>query len=192
MALPIIAHTFRCSFIWADVAYARNAVNVMHFSKASADSADIAAAIDTNISVTMFGVQRNTSEIQSIVVTPLDGTSVSTEFLTGGGANYKGAIGGGDTIPQVANLIKLTTNQRGRSHQGRVYLPWVCESQVAFGSLISTDAADISTAWLDFVTGMADSGVSMVVASYKLASASPVTGARCEQQTVTQRKRQPR
>jgi len=95
-------------------------------------------------------------------------------------------------IPQVSALVKLTTNERGRSKRGRIFLPWVNEGIADQGTLTSTRQTAMQSAWNTFISDMSTNNCPVVVASYKLASSAIVQTLFVESLLATQRLRQPR
>jgi hypothetical protein len=194
--LPVINDTFRCALNWTMSDFAGSAENVMHVRAgvAGKTAADIFEAIDDALQPSMFAAQYSNAFVQSVSITPLDGVSATVEFLTPGTGDWVGGSSG-QPIPQQANLIKLSTGLRGRSFRGRLFLPWVAENATSNGSIGSSLATTITTAWTAFQTALqadADGPYELVVASYKLASAHTVTAVGAEPETGTQRRRQSR
>lgn len=193
-ALPVIAKTYRCAFNWRNPSAGGTATNVMHFRTAGSavSEAAVFACLNSHVTAAMWGAVAGTLFVNDVEITPLDATSASGDFPTGGGAKWTGA-GTGDPIPASSSLIKLTTLARGRSFRGRVYLPATGEGDQANGAI--SGAAGITTAWQAFQTAINADGttpMSLVIASYKLAIANDVVSLTCEAGAATQRRRQTR
>jgi hypothetical protein len=124
-----------------------------------------------------------------IVITPLDGSSVTFPYITPVVTHWHGPQTTQDVSPQVAGLIKLVTAKRGRAYRGRVYLPNVSEAAQAAGQVDSTTVANTTTAWAAFVAAMASAGTHLCVASYKNATQETVVAAAMEHYIATQRRR---
>src|SRR5262249_41995151 len=122
----------------------------------------------------------------------LDGSSATQSFTTGGPAKWKGTETGEEVIAQMAMLVKIQTALRGRSHRGRIYLPWVSEGSQTAGVIGPTIVAAAQTAWTAFIAAMNTADAEVGVASYKHASWQPCTVAAVESFGGTQRRRQPR
>lgn len=190
--LPIIPDVYRVTFEWNTIAGLPSPVNVMHFEAASSNAAAVAAAIDAHVTANMWAHTTTAYGINTQLVTPLDGGGSSVAVNTGRPAKWSGTNAVGDIIPQAAQLVKLLTDFRGRSHRGRAFLPFVAEASASNGQSGSFFGAAQQTAWSNFLTAMNTALVFPVVASYKLASADHVTQYAIEQFYGTQRRRQPR
>jgi hypothetical protein len=164
----------------------------MHFHSASFDVPSLITAIEANVQANMWAQTRSDTGIIEYVLTPLDGFGASTLHSTGLPAKWKGTQALGDTIPQVAALVKLSTVLRGRNWRGRVYLPFPSEDVCNSSILTPTPRAAMQTAWDAFRTGMSAASKQWLVASYKLAGSADVTASFVEQLLGTQRRRQPR
>jgi hypothetical protein len=142
----------------------------------------------------MWATVAPTMFVDAVNITPLDGSSASQLFPTGGGAKWTGA-GSGDPIPNMATVLKLTTPLRGRSFRGRLFLPAVPEGDQANGQLATGPVASAQAAWDTFRAAIftdATTPLSIAVASYKLSVATIVTGTLIESAAATQRRRQTR
>jgi hypothetical protein len=190
MPLPVIADVYRTALVWHNSFYSRDAVNVMHFRAPGGSAASVWTALDANVTAAMWGPSTVDDQVTTATITPLDGTSNSVVHNIATVARWSGAQTTGDIIPQVAALVKLTTAFRGRSHRGRLFIPFPAETKVSLGTLDGTVRTTANTAWSTFVTNMAAAGVHLCVASYKYASSSDVTGAVMENLLATQRRRQ--
>jgi hypothetical protein len=195
-ALPSIANTFRCAFRWSDTS-GQNAVNVIHITTSAAGRTplQVFTALDANVDTNMWGFQSTNAAVDSIDITPLDGVSATNSFLTGRPGKWTGQSGGTDYTPAVSALIKLQTVHRGRSHRGRIFLPFVVEGMVTRGVLDAGVVASVGAAWSDYADDLvadATTPCSIVVASYKLASADVAHVVSCESVAGTQRRRQGR
>jgi hypothetical protein len=140
------------------------------------------------------------ASIVTVDITPLDGTSATQSFTTGGGAAWSGSSGG-EMIPQVAVLVKLQTSLRGRSNRGRVFLPMTAETAAGAGFVAGGEDVTITNAWTTFANALpadATTPADLVIASYDRrhagagAHATNVTAITCELALATQRRRQTR
>lgn len=189
--LPVIPDVYRCALKWAN-ASGGYAINVTHWhylgglTDPLAIAADLAAKWIANDTAAMYGAQTISMSGDLFTITPLDGSTASVDVAA------SGVIGtsGGQTIPNMAAVIKLKTGLRGREYRGRVYLPGVSES-LSDNGLLSGNAlpANLGPAWAQFLTDMAVDDWQWVVASYKLAVATPVTSVTSEKYAGTQRRR---
>jgi hypothetical protein len=189
-ALPVIAGIFRVAFLYQSSG-GQHAVNVMHFSSATGDAADVWSAIETNWDRDLIRAVEESVTIIRLDITPLDGATATQSFSTGSGAIWTGEACP-ELLPAVAAMVKLTTGLRGRSKRGRVFLPFVGESVAAAGFLATGTQGLMQAKWSTFITDMGISGVPLHVASYKNATSERVISANVEQAFGTQRRRQSR
>ena len=187
--LPVITDTFRVALNWTNGS--RTAENVMHF-RGPGDAAALMGDLDSHVTREMWNATNQDTIWNTASITPLDGSSATSEFPFGGASNANRGIQTGQPIPQSAAIVKLTTALRGRSFRGRLYLPDVAENIQDAGELLDTMVSTWQSAWDDFLADMSGAGFPLVVASYTLASAEDVTSVLCESQTGTQRRRQSR
>lgn len=187
--LPIITSTWRVAFNWFDSTTAVTAENVMHFREGSTGVLALSAAIDSHVTAGMWQQTTANQVIQSLDLTPLDGSGLTQHFITGSGVKYSGDLSGGDYIPQGCMLVKNLTGVRGRSHRGRVYLPWVAESVQSNGTLTAANVASCTTAWNTFLAAMRADEWAPVVASYTLGTAEDTIAFTVEPKMATQRRR---
>lgn len=187
-ALPVIANVYRTALIWSDGA-GSDAVNVLHFRGAPGSAAGLYTAIEANVTANMWAQTSSTTFIREVAITPLDGSTATLVNNPVTAAKWSGQSTSSG-IPQSANIIKLRTAKRGASYRGRIFLPWVTETAQAFGILDSTSVTTQTATWVTFRTAVAAAGYTLVVASYKLATAELVVTATSELYTGTQRRRQ--
>lgn len=188
--LPTIPNTHRVAFNWANADNPTwRATNVMHFSKSGGNPADLVTKIDSHVTATMWGQTSSSASVSNLVVTPLDGSSVSFPFNTGSPAKWKGTLSSFNYVPQVACVVKELTGKRGRSYRGRVYLPWVLEDTQLAGLLTASIQGTMQTAWLAFFSAMTADSWDWVVASYKLSTSEKIVAIAVEQNLGTVRKR---
>jgi hypothetical protein len=114
--------------------------------------------------------------------------SAAETFVTSG-VKWAGATTG-ESIPQVAGIIKLQTGLRGPRHRGRVFLPFICEGAQSNGTLALT--GDPGGAWTNFIVAMIASLTPLGVASYVHSDWNAAGGAIAETKSATQRRRQHR
>lgn len=162
----------------------------MHFRTNDVpDSALLNEALQAHITTNMFACVSGFMKIDHVDITPLDGSTATASFPAG--TAWKGNAGD-KPIPAVAQVIKLTTLKRGRSHRGRVFLPNVDEAVFEGGGLADVQFSLTVPAWSAFRDAMETDGWPLVVASYKLATADAVTVTTPEKIACTQRRRQSR
>lgn len=188
--LPVIADTFRVALHWIHPE-GGHAVSVIHMRAPSMTADDVWTAFDAHVAKEMWNAVSNLATIDVVRITPLDGTSVTLEHHPPAAAKYTGNSTG-EAIPQMAAIIKFLTALRGRSHRGRIFLPFVAESGQNTGTLDDGQVAAMQSGWVTFRAAMALEGITLVVASYKLVSATDVDISIAEQFTGTQRRRMQR
>lgn len=170
--LPVIADIARVELEWSNGAGA-TAVNVFHVEAPGLTEAEIGAVLEAHWDDTMQSEVSGAFEFHEWKITLLDGASPQVAVPNGG---HSGGAGG-DAIPEQAQVVSLRTGTRGPRGRGRLYLGPVTESSTSFGSLSSSVVATIIAAWITFANAIeADANpVRLVVASYKYATAAPVT-----------------
>lgn len=190
--LPVISDVYRCAINWSNTTSLAQATNVIHIRKSGSNPADIFADLDAHFAAAMWQAQAIDTIIANIVITPLDGTSVSFPVVPTPGVKYHGVASTGDMSPQTANIVKFLTAKRGRSYRGRLYLPFPAESATSNGKLTGATVTAGQAAWVTFVNAMNTAGSQIVVASYVHATAENVIATLYESFTATQRRRQKR
>jgi hypothetical protein len=190
--LPVIGGVFRCTFRYTAIAGLPLAVNVMHFYKAGGTAAALWTALDAHSSANMRACMENSTGVDFVDITPLDGGTVTETHATGAASKWYGTQSSSQITPQVAAIVKLKTDVRGRSYRGRAFLPWVVESAMNQGVLDSTIKSSMQSAWNTWLSAMQGDNYYPVVASYKLATKSDITSIEIENYLGTQRRRQPR
>jgi hypothetical protein len=194
-ALPVIAQTFRCALNWRSSA-GQIAVNVIHIHTAAAgkSAADVFENLNDDMGSNAWLTVSSTAVVESVSITPLDGVSATVTFAPTVPAHWTGGQAG-DFSPATSTLIKETTSLRGRSHRGRIYLPFTGESVMSNGIIDPTTVATMSTEWnalQGVLAADALTPMSICVASYKLATQIAVDTFFVEGVAATQRRRQGR
>ena len=192
--LPVLTDVFRCVLRYT--AAGQNAVNVMHIqSTSTATPSDIYTAFDAAWTTNQLAYAANTAHLNQIDITPLDGVTATQSFSLGG-SKYVGGADVADYKPAEAVMVKLTTALRGRSHRGRLFLPFPARDATSDGIINPTTQGVMATAWGTFVSTLnGDSSpgpYNLVVASYKLPAATVVETLSIENEIGTQRRRQSR
>lgn len=195
MPTPVITNVYRVVFQWAApvTGFVPAAVNVMHVRSAEGNPTTVLGVVSGAVTGQMWGPVSDGAAVDRMTCQKLDGTSAPVELATTDDADFVGQTPG-NPIPQSAAIIKLTTALGGRSHRGRLYLPYVSEGAQNNGSIPDDITGPTTDAWTDFQTaiGAASPACEVVVASYLLETAARVTGFVCESPTGTQRRRQTR
>lgn len=196
MALPIIADTIRASINF-HCANGHHAAMVMHFRKTGALTFTGAIAILDPILFDYLNTDHapgsawknlspTTAGIETISYTPLDGTSATQVFQ-----HTLAGLDGGDPLPASVSLVAtLRTLTRGRSYRGRVYTGPFSETSNTAGAPVATVPPKVAGQlnWLRG-TGLTATGLSLVVASYKVPTATDVASVTCDSRWDTQRRR---
>jgi len=188
--LPVINGVQRVAAIWTTAA-GQYSTNVMHFQKVGGTSLDLGNKLNARWVQDMNDMISNVYTLSSFDITPLDGGSVTTTVATGGSAAF---IGGqtGNVVPASTGIIKLQTALRGRSYRGRLFLGPSAEGNIDNGQQGAGIIGTVGPAWNTFRANMLADLWQMVVASYTLGTASPVTNIVAEQGVATMRRRQTR
>lgn len=191
--LPIIEGLSRVVLVWTHSAGQR-AVNVMHFQAEPSESAALATLIYNSFTVAMWGTVVNAAHIDHIEITPLDGISGTRLQSPTAGAQTTNSTGQstGDMTPAAAVVVKQATGLRGKSHNGRIFLPFTAESDTATGFITSAKQGTMNTAWENFRAAMATGLHYWSVASYKNADFNAISSVNVELPLATQRRRQSR
>jgi hypothetical protein len=192
--LPVIPGVKRVAMRWNCLG--QTAVNVIHIATTNevATAEATAQLFQDHATVAMWNILSLDAKLQQLDVTPLDGGSATVSHVLPDAAPFHG-VGDGDFLPSSAVLIKLTTAIRGKSYRGRIFLPFPPETSVANGSITVGSAGTLGAAWAAFGAALvtdATTPAHMVVASYKLATATPVIAWTGEVVLGTQRRRQTR
>lgn len=155
--LPVIANTFRCAFNWTEDDTGQTAVNVMHFHSMGT-ATDVFNAIASAVGSDLWSTTVPGAFVRSISITPLDGTTATSDHPTSGApstAPWAGSTAG-DFVPAVAVLVKLQTGIRGRPNRGRVYLPFTSEGAMSDGKIGGGLLGTLTTGWSDFLADLGD------------------------------------
>lgn len=186
--LPIIENVYRCALNWTGAA--QTAENVIHIQQDGGSSDSVFAGLNDAQSTHMFESASSSTGVYSVSITPLDGSSVTSDYIAPS-TDWNGNTGG-NWSPAVAVTIKMLTAIRGRSFRGRLYLPFTADSAQENGSIGGSMAGTMANAWADWLAALADETLVPVVASYKLAVATPIVSILPQLGCSTQRRRQRR
>lgn len=192
MPLPEIEDVYRCAFTWTNPASPSYAVNVLHVRCPLGVEEDVFDAIDDGVQLHQFETVINDWSVTDLTITRLDGGSASKQFEP---TNWQGESDSATgAIINAPVIIKMQTGLRGPANRGRIYLPFTAEPAQLDGKLSAGVAAEVTTAWADWMAAMeADSpGVVLGVASYAHETFNPVTNILCENELGTMRRRQQR
>jgi len=190
MPLPTIANCYQVKLIWVDALEQRQATNVFHVSDAvgAGDEVAIMAALDGHVTANMWLLQCTTASVVRVDITYLGIPSATRSFTPVTPAHWTGA-GGTDPIPQGCSVVTLQTATRGKSHRGRLYLPWIAELEQTAGLLNGANVITSQAAWTAFLAAMSAAAVPISVASAKLSSQTLVTSFLYRPYLKTQRRR---
>jgi hypothetical protein len=190
MPLPTIANCYQVKLVWTNAAMQRQATCAFHVSDVTGagHEAAIMAVLNTEIDATLWTVLSGGAVITRVDITYLGTPSATVSFIPVTPAHWTGG-GGTDAIPQGCAVVTLQTATRGKSHRGRIFLPWVGEVEQLQGVLLAADVATMQTAWSDLVDDMAAASFPLSVASKLLSSQSLVVSAVVRPFLKTQRRR---
>jgi hypothetical protein len=171
-------------------------VNVLHFVRSSNayDLDDLTNLLDSYFTSDMWGLSSSADVCSHLEITALYDTSSSRVFTL---SSPIVGQGGGDYWPNSCGLIKMTTDQRGKSYRGRVYLPDIAETFVDNGVIKTANQNATTTAWDTFANLMVGSDQwALGIVSYVHNNAprttgviTQVTNVGCESHIATQRRR---
>jgi len=189
--LPVIANVYRVALNYLHGGTAQIAVNVIHVRSASTNPALVALAIHSSMLNKMFTTMSSGALCKSMDLTRLDGTSAAYHHTM---TPFSGQGSSGDFEPGSTAVVGFRTALRGRSHRGRLYLPFLAEGQASNGQLTAGQALVLLLGWSNFVNALPTKTplCFLVVASYKLATATDVVTTPVLRAYGTQRRRQER
>jgi hypothetical protein len=190
--LPVIAGVTRVALNYV-LASGGTATNVIHIFGVL-EPAPLADAIEAAVPDTgsaMWGTMSSSARVSSLDLLPLDGATATYHRELDTLAQYYGQ-GGGPAIIAGCCLVRCQTATRGRSNQGRIFLPFVGESVYDDGRLDSTSVDDVTNGWNAFNTALNVDSCTVVVASYRHRDAHEVTSFSARVKAATQRRRQER
>lgn len=190
MPLPVIPYVFQCRLIWSSSQAPRNASNNLYFKDLAGTAAevDVFNALDASVTDTMWSQTAGNAKVSQVIVTKLDGLSAGVIFPTGGPTRWTAQ--GGDIILQGCQVVTIRTLTGGRSFRGRIYLPWVGESEQTNGMFDAAGIASVQQpAWDTFRAAMETANMSPVVVSPLLVDDTQVAAYVCRGNVTTQRRR---
>lgn len=187
MPLPVIADVYRVTLNWATESQV-TPHNVIHVETASANEADIAAAIEDNLTTNMIALLGDDQTLESIDVIKLDGTSAQQSFTV---TSIVDGQGTGPSTPAAAGVLSIHTVQRGPRGRGRLFLGPLHDNHNGSGVIVpSTLPGAIVAAWTTFNDALTAADISMGVASYVHADFHLATGFSMRAAFGTMRRRQ--
>jgi hypothetical protein len=190
--LPILAGVTRTALNYT-FAPGGTATNVIHIFSAL-DPVSLADLIEDSVPTTgsaMWAPMSSSARLSSLDLLPLDGTTATYTRELDTLSQYYGQ-GGGPAMLAVAALVRVQTATRGRSNQGRIFIPFVGESVYDNGRILSSPVDDCTNGWNEFRDNLLAGDANVVVASYKHRDAHEATSFSCRVKAATQRRRQER
>lgn len=198
MPLPVITNTMRCSVRglvpsgqqWVNTLHVRNPAGPITSTFLNAVDA-VLLRLYTGAAYTGGGALLSLSvaavTLVDIVYTPLDGTSVSTVVSH----PVSGTGTGSNTLPsEVSEVVTFRTATRGRSHRGRNYLPcWNAGSMTTSGTIAGSYVTLALAQYAGALSAITALPGELVVASYLLSTATPVTAITMDSRFDVQRGR---
>jgi hypothetical protein len=154
-------------------------------------AADAMEALDDAVTSALWNTVSSNAHVDHVAITKLDGTSATASFVPAVPGAWVGGRAG-DTIPNMATIVKLTTGLRGRDRRGRLYLPFLPEGSQADGTITDANLPAMQTAWTNLLGTLTADSWALDIASYKFAHETPVLSVLCETVAGTQRRRQSR
>jgi len=201
MPLPIITNTVRVVYEgrleqgtnWANIIHCRHPSG----APSGADIAALLVELDRLYTGASYGggatfwsgAATNGAVLDTITITPLDGTSASTVATVGqAGANTADPLPAGTAL-----VLTHRTNLRGRSFRGRTYIAgWGEDMNTATGNPDQTAITLFVSQWTQFRAALSPINWEFVVASYLTSQATPVVGTTADARWDSQRRRNPR
>jgi len=188
MALPVIANVFRCT-INGTAFGGVTPHNVFHVSAPAVDEAEVGAALVAACQDGQMACVKAGHEPASFTVLALDGTSAG-QLISRDPGDPQMCLASGDSLPELAAVLRITTARRGARGRGRLFLGPLVEDEVENGILdVTGDNGDIPAKWATFASELAGSGITMGIASYAHADFHAITGLALDQHVGTQRRR---
>jgi len=163
--LPVIPDVFRVVLEW-NAHGGVSPVNVLHFFADGATSAQVAGVIADHITSDMFSVVGQDFTLDTIAITPLDGSTATTHHSLGVGVAGQAT---GQAMLNMAACLNFGTTQRGSRGRGRVFLGPITESvNTGENNWDGAQRTDLRNDWAAFITACGTDSPSVVlgVASY--------------------------
>jgi len=188
MSLPIIADVWRLALNWsAGGNYAENVIHVRDDTSARTASQVVNDFVGLT-SNAMFETVSSSAGWGTTDAQPLDGATAPVTIShasvsPGGGSEY---------IPGYAGLVAIGTGLVGRTHRGRIYLPFHAENKQNDGQLSVSSLTSLTASWVAFATALASADLPIGVASYKDATFAPALTLTMRPTCGVQRRRQGR
>ena len=188
--LPVITECYRVALNWRESVSGQIAENVMHVRSATGTALTVAAGVIASFQPAQWYNGVTTGHIESVTVTPLDGSSASVEV----DASTGHVIGAqtGDFVPGTSLVVSFHTLKRGRSYRGRFYEPFIADDCILNGSISPGSATQQATAWEAFAAALVLNDMEHVVASYMHSTSENVVAYSIDPACGTQRRRQSR
>jgi hypothetical protein len=183
MALPIISGTIRVTVAGQLAAggFWNNTWHARHLDLSGWEAAEIQGFHDIfrqlyigpplSGGTSVLANCHSSTTTQYVYYLPLDGLSLASTIPM---INTGSASGGNPLPPEVAEVLTLRTNNRGRSYRGRIYLPAFTTSQATTGVITAAAINGITTQFNAVQTALRTGGGELGVASYKLSIFTPI------------------
>jgi hypothetical protein len=193
MPLPVIADVFQLRLDWSNTNAPRNASNNLYFRDVAGGQteANLSTDFQASVLVGMWTPVGTNSVINDFTVTKLDGASAGVVFQTGGAAKWQGS-GGSDIILQGCAVVSIKSLIRGPNGRGRIFLPWIGETNQTNGVIVPANVTAMQTAWNSFQVSMAAAGWEVVMVTQHASgggSAARLANYVCKPNLKTQRRR---
>lgn len=156
---------------------------MFHVLSSGATALDVFNRFETAWQANQLAYTPLTIRLHTIDVTKLDNATATESFSTTG-TKFDGAQGG-QTLLQVAVLVKYSTGFRGLASSGATYAPFVSEDSANNGSVEPTTLGVITTAWTAFVNTLTSQTIPLQVVSYGREATETLPAAPATNHTVT-------
>jgi len=194
--LPVITNGWQVAQQWTSTDELHDMYNVIAvLSGDTATASQVAEQVAHAFATAILPVVRHGLAMGITRVTKLDGTSLIEDFTTAHTGDLGGVTTGNGLPLELAKLITLRSNTRGRSHRGRIYIPGASDAELVnefTRALTSTALTALTTAASDFPAAILDNAIiplALQVLSRKLGSMIQVQEATPNTGMVNQRRR---
>jgi len=190
MPLPIINDVYRIALNCGPNA-GISSVNVFHVASSPDSESDLADNINAcSHELVMFQGVPPSSGPTTMTITALDGLSASQTFPVEADSMTSETSNDAEVMAEASAVVKLNTALRGKSYQGRLFLGPIAEATQENGFIVGDAVTDLPIAWQQFGANLFSADATqLVVASYKLETATPVQSISLNPGVCIQRRR---
>jgi hypothetical protein len=158
--LPVIANNYQVAQQWTTSPELHDMYNVICVEASGSPSVfEVAEQVGHAFASAIAPVVRHAILTGQVSVTPLDGVSARTSWVTPDFGTAGGVTAGNGLPLELAKVLTLRSGLRGRSKRGRLYIPGASDSEVTnefTRDLTSGAKSALNTAATNFETAMTD------------------------------------